>query len=105
MDKSLPEGTCDLFEAFLFLETAEECKKFLTDLCTPQEIEALKERWRICQLLHEGKSSYREIHALTGASLTTISRVGRFLNMEANQGYRCVLEKLKSGKKEVHDVL
>ena len=95
MEGSFPENACDLFEAFLLLETPEECKKFLTDLCTPQEIEALKERWRICQLLYEDRFSYREIRALTGASLTTISRVGRFLNIETNQGYRCVLEKLK----------
>ncbi len=88
-----------VYEAFLLLETVDECKKFLADLCTPQENEALRERWKICQLLDEGKYSYREIHALTGASLTTISRVGRFLNMEAYQGYRSVLKKLKEREK------
>lgn len=98
MDKLFPEGQSTLCEALLLLETIDECKNFLADLCTPQENEALRERWRICQLLDEGKYSYREIHAFTGASLTTISRVGRFLNMEANHGYRCVLKKLK--KKE-----
>jgi TrpR-related protein YerC/YecD len=97
---SFEENDCfSLYQAFLAVETGEECEKFLADLCTPQEIEALKERWKICQLLAEEKLSYREIHALTGASLTTISRVGRFLKMERNYGYRCVLEKLKKKKK------
>ena len=27
-----------VYEAFLLLETVDECKKFLADLCTPQEM-------------------------------------------------------------------
>jgi uncharacterized protein YerC len=46
-------------------------------------------------LLDEGKRSYREIHALTGVSLTTIGRVARFLQQEPHQGYRLVIDRLK----------
>ena len=86
----------DLFEALLQLETTEEVLLFFKDLCTPQEINSLKERWRVCQLLEKGDLSYRDIHALTGASLTTIGRVARFLNTEPYQGYKIVLNKLKA---------
>lgn len=83
-----------LSDAFLHLETREECARFLADLCTPQEIQALNERWIVCQYLYQGNLSYRDIHALTGVSLTTITRVGRFLNLEPNKGYRSLLDRL-----------
>lgn len=86
--------TLDLFQALLVLKNPEEIRNFLRDLCTPQEISALKERWRVCQLLERGDLSYREIHAKTGASLTTIGRVARFLKEEPYQGYRLVLDRL-----------
>jgi TrpR-related protein YerC/YecD len=85
----------DLFEALLLLSSKQEAKNFFKDLCTPQEISALSERWRVCQLLEVGNFSYREIHALTGASLTTIGRVARFLKDEANNGYSVMLAKVK----------
>ena len=37
----------DLYSALLMLKDADECERFLADLCTPQEIRALKERWRL----------------------------------------------------------
>ncbi len=42
-----PDRENELFNIFLLLENAEEVKRFLTDLCTPQEIKALKERWKV----------------------------------------------------------
>jgi TrpR-related protein YerC/YecD len=51
-----------LCEAFLQLGTAEECERFLRDLCTPAEISALVERWKIARILHEDRMSYRQIH-------------------------------------------
>lgn len=86
----------ELAEALLLLKTADEVYLFLKDLCTPQEITALKERWRVCQLLEAGNLSYRDIHRLTGASLTTISRVARFLKDEPYQGYRLILDRIKT---------
>lgn len=89
----------DLFDTILHLKTREEAEKFFKDLCTPQELHALHERWRVCQLLESGALSYRQIHAITGASLTTIGRVARFLNEEPHQGYRTILGKIKDKNK------
>lgn len=84
----------DLCDALLKLESREEVYSFLKDLCTPQEMNALSERWKVCQLLHQGDLSYREIHSITGASLTTIGRVARFLKDEPYHGYKLVLNRI-----------
>lgn len=84
-----------LCDAFLQIKTRSEGKKFMLDLCTPAEILAFAERWKVARLLNDGALSYREIHAKTGVSLTTIGRVARFLEQEANQGYHLVLERIK----------
>lgn len=91
----------ELYQALLLIKTPEEMQRFFTDLCTPQEIKAFAERWRVCKLLHEGTLSYREINAQTGASLATIGRVARFLKTEPHQGYQLILTRIptKSAKK------
>ncbi len=89
------EALESLSEALLLLEKKEEAMLFLRDLCTPQEILNLSERWRVCQLLNQGNLSYREIHTETGASLATIVRVARFLKNEPFQGYKSVLNKIQ----------
>jgi uncharacterized protein YerC len=65
----------------------------------PAELTAFAERWRVCQLLEAGGLSYREIHAQTGVSVTTIGRVARFLLQEPHQGYALALGRLKSRKR------
>jgi TrpR-related protein YerC/YecD len=89
----------ELFDAFLLLENTDEVKRFLRDLCSPQEIKALQERWKVCQLLEQNNLSYRDISKITKASLTTIGRVARFLKEEHYAGYKLVLEKLRSREK------
>lgn len=84
-----------LFEAFALLNGAEEMRAFMLDLCTPQELGQLAERWEIARLLAAGELSYRDIAAKTGASTTTVARVNRFLNQEPHQGYKIVLKRLK----------
>ena len=86
-----------LVDAILCLESRSEVEKFLTDLCTRSEIRAMKERWRVCQLLNDEKLSYRDIHKMTDASLTTIGRVARFLREEPHGGYRNIFNKIKGG--------
>lgn len=86
----------DLFEALLMLQTKDEMARFMRDLCTPQEITALAERWRVCRLLAERTLTYREIHQKTGVSLATITRIARFLRTESHQGYATVLKKIKT---------
>lgn len=75
------------------IDQAQDIQNFMLDLCTPQEIKAMSERWEICCLLHHTRLSYREIHQKTGVSLTTIGRVARFLNNESYEGYKKVLIK------------
>ncbi len=85
----------DLYQALLLLKNSSEMDRFFKDLCTPQEIKTLAERWRVCQLLHEGTLSYREINGITGASLATIGRVARFLKDEPHKGYQLILQRIK----------
>jgi TrpR-related protein YerC/YecD len=85
----------DLIEAVLALETVDECRRFLRDICTPKEITDLADRWLVARMLDEGKLSYREIHALTGVSVTTVGRVARFLQQESYKGYRTIIDRLK----------
>ena len=60
------------------LRAVEDICAFLEDLCTPAELEAMTDRWRVVPLLLRGLP-YRDIHALTGVSVTTIGRVARTL--------------------------
>jgi TrpR-related protein YerC/YecD len=80
-----------LYKAFLTLDSEEEVRQFLLDLCTPSELEAIVDRWWTASLLNEGRS-YREISDITGVSVTTIGRVARFLNM-GEGGYRLALRR------------
>ena len=88
----------ELIEALLSLKNADEMQRFLKDVCTPQEINDLADRWWVARILDEAKHSYREIHEMTGVSVTTIGRVARFLQQENFQGYRLVLDRLKMKK-------
>ena len=94
-DRDDQAGFNDLCAALLQLKNADECRSFLTDLCTPAEIKALSERWVIARLLDTGTESYRDISSLTGASTTTVGRVARFLEREPFHGYRLILDRLK----------
>lgn len=98
--KIWPTDEGQLYKAFLQLKTVGECFTFFRDLCTPAEINAMKERWRIAQILdnEEEKLSYREIAKKTGASITTIGRVARFLKQEQFHGYRLALDRMKETK-------
>jgi len=85
----------ELVKALVKISDADEMARFLKDLCTPQELSSLSERWHICKLLHRGHLSYREIAAQSGVSLATITRVARFLKDEPYKGYESVLRKIK----------
>ena len=83
-----------LEKALTQVEQDSDMARFLTDLCTPAELRALRERWNVAQLLDQGEFSYRDVNQITGVSTTTVGRVARFLNEEPHQGYRVVLDKL-----------
>jgi TrpR-related protein YerC/YecD len=80
----------------LTLQSPGEVRAFLDDLCTPAEIRAFAERFKVARLLDEGQLSYREISERTGASTTTVTRVARFLREMPHQGYRLVLDRMKN---------
>jgi TrpR-related protein YerC/YecD len=75
----------NLYTALAALQSPEECRAFLRDLCTPAEIQAMADRWSVVEYLQRGLP-YREVHRLTGVSVTTIGRVARFL-AAGNGGY------------------
>ncbi|RMF97353.1 MAG: hypothetical protein D6727_05755 [Gammaproteobacteria bacterium] len=83
----------ELYRAILTLRNVSECRAFFQDLCTPAELQALKDRWAVVERLSEGLS-YRQVHDRTGVSLTTISRVARYLSRGAG-GYPIALNRLK----------
>lgn len=89
----------DFAEAVASLRDADEALRFLADVCTPGEITDLADRWHVAKLLDEGQHSYRDIHAMTGISVTTVARVARFLQQEPHQGYRLVLDRRKKAGK------
>nr|WP_284676612.1 YerC/YecD family TrpR-related protein [Vibrio sinus] len=81
----------ELYTAITQLQSAEEAKLFFADLCTPQEIHGMAERWRIAIYLKQDMS-YREISAKTGVSVTTVGRVARALNY-GDGGYELLLNR------------
>jgi TrpR-related protein YerC/YecD len=82
-----------LFSAILTQRSMEECRAFFRDLCTPAELQALADRWAVVGLLQDGLP-YREIHKLTGVSVTTIGRVARYF-ASGNGGYQLAAERMK----------
>ncbi len=82
----------ELCDALARVDDADAMRAVLIDLCTPAELRALSERWRVAQALADGEMSYREISADTGVSTTTIGRVSRFLKDEPHGGYRLLLK-------------
>lgn len=86
MIKNKPAAT-DLYKAIAALSGPEEVQALLIDLCTPQELMALNQRFAVAKMLWEGKY-YSEIIEATGASSATVSRVKR--SLYAGKGYELV---------------
>lgn len=87
----------NLCVALAALETPEEVRAFLKDLCTPAEIQAMADRWAVVEPLERGVP-YREIHRRTGVSVATIGRVARFLR-GGSGGYQTVARRLGQGRR------
>ncbi|MGD0166516.1 MAG: YerC/YecD family TrpR-related protein [Gaiellaceae bacterium] len=103
MDEQLPESHYEgedireldaLAEAFLSLRAGDEIKRFLRDLCTRAELEAVAHRWLIARLLEEGLP-YLAVAERAEASTTTVTRVSQWLHHGAG-GYRVALERTKA---------
>lgn len=83
-----------LYESFMALQSVDECKNFLKDLCTMSELRAMEQRLEVAVLLSNGMI-YNDILERTGASSATISRVNRALQYGAD-GYQTVLPRILS---------
>ena len=81
-----------LFDAVISLRSADECRNFFKDLCTPAELQALVDRWQVVEYLEQGLP-YRRIHDLTGVSVTTVGRVARCLT-DGFGGYRTAIDRI-----------
>ena len=84
----------DLYTAFSQIKSKKEFDNFLADLCTPSEIKAISERWKIAQLLYTTNMPQSDIAAKIGGSVATVTRVGRFLYNETFGGYANILSKI-----------
>ena len=97
MSKFLDKRNSDaLYRAIVSIQTEEECRSFLEDLCTVSELKALAQRMDVAMLLDEGLI-YSEILDKTGASSATISRVNRCLHYGAG-GDKAVIPRLREQK-------
>ena len=93
MSKFLDKPASDtLYRAIILLQTEEECRNFLQDLCTVSELKAMEQRFEVAKLLNEGLI-YNDILEKTGASSATISRVNRSLNY-GTDAYHLIFDRL-----------
>ena len=86
-------GLDDLADAVKSLRTRDEAQRFLRDLCTLPELEALTHRWQTVQLLAEGRP-YVEIAERVPTSTATVTRVAQWLR-HGTGGYRIALERAR----------
>jgi TrpR-related protein YerC/YecD len=86
-------GLDELADALGTLRNRDERKRFLRDLCTLGELQALVHRWQIVQLLEEG-ASYLEIADRVHTSTATVTRVAQWLRHGAG-GYRLALSRTR----------
>ena len=75
------------------MRTRDEAKRFLRDLCTRGELEALAHRWQIVRLLEEG-IPYLEIAERVHTSTATVTRVAQWLRHGAG-GYELALRRTR----------
>jgi TrpR-related protein YerC/YecD len=90
-------GLDQLADAFLTLDSRDETRRFLRDLCTLPELEALAHRWQTARLLEEGVP-YVEIAERVPTSTATVTRVAQWLR-HGTGGYQIALERLRGRKR------
>jgi len=90
--ESVP-GLSELADAVTTLRTRDEVTRFLRDLCTLPELEALAHRWQTVLLLEQGVP-YVEIAQRVPTSTATVTRVAQWLR-HGTGGYRLALERTR----------
>jgi TrpR-related protein YerC/YecD len=89
----------DLSEAILELRSQDEVERFLRDLCTIAELEAMGHRWAVARLVDRGLP-YLEVAQKTHASTTTVTRVAHWLR-HGEGGYRLALDRQRAAASTV----
>jgi TrpR-related protein YerC/YecD len=84
----------ELFAAIVSLRTKKEVERFLRDLCTMSELDALAHRWQVARLLDQGLP-YLEVAKRAHASTTTVTRVAQWLR-RGEGGYALALKRARS---------
>jgi len=86
-------GLSELADAFQSMRTTDEVTRFLRDLCTLPELEALVHRWQTARLVAQGVP-YVEVAARVPTSTATVTRVAQWLR-HGTGGYRLALERMR----------
>jgi TrpR-related protein YerC/YecD len=86
-------GLDELADAILSFRDRGELERFLRDLCTLGELEALAHRWQIVRLLDQSLP-YLEIARRVHTSTTTVTRVAQWLH-HGTGGYRLALSRTR----------
>ena len=81
----------ELFATIASLKNRDEAERFLRDLCTISELDAMAHRWQVAQLLDEGLP-YAEVAKRAHASTTTVTRVAQWLR-RGEGGYSLALKR------------
>ncbi len=99
MNNNYDESIEFLYRCIVSLDTAEDCRHFMEDLCTSSELMEMSRRLKAARMLCDG-IVYSEIAAKTGLSTATISRVNHCLKY-GSEGYLKVLNKIKLENKKL----
>ena len=75
-----------LYDIFIKLQTREDCRALLEDLCTFKEVEQMAQRAYAAKLFLEGRT-YNEIITETDISSTTLSRISHSI-AHGSGGYK-----------------
>ncbi len=86
-------GLASLASALMTLRTPDEVQRFLRDLCTVPELEALAHRWQTVLLLDQGVP-YVEIAGRVPTSTATVTRVAQWFK-HGTGGYGIALDRVK----------
>lgn len=82
----------DLCRALGLLHNDDERARFLRDLCTLSELQAMAHRLQVAKLVDAGVA-YTEVAERAGGSTTTVTRVSHWLR-HGEGGYRLALDRL-----------
>lgn len=88
-----PKALKDLYELFASPASPKESEMLLKDILTPQELEAIAERWQLIQGLASGMTQ-RDVAKKCGVSISKITRGAHELQYGSG-GFRHFLKKLK----------